>query len=673
MAVQMQRRDWLCQGMVGAAGVAAWGWGPLGGAQAQTSTEAPPIDWFVRPARYAQLSLSPDGKWLAAVVPVNGRRNLVVIDLAQRKSQAVTSLSEQDLGGYAWVNNDRLVFWLGVNSQTGLGEQRLGAGLFAVNRDGSDARVLSSPNPQANTGRNYTYRYAQFTSTLRGPGGQAQGNDILVIANERNAVFPDVYRMDTTSGRKTLLSERKPGDAILLRLDRQLAVRAAVTIDDKWTRETLHWRADADADWVAVRSWDRYSADAITPVAFDDQGVMLVAANHQGRQALFRWDAKTRAPGELLVAHPEVDLGDDLVQAADSLRLLAVHIEADRPQTAWFDEDGARMQATIDRALPQATNRLQRAGQDGPVLVSSRSDRDPGRWLLYDPKKRQLEELVSAAPWIEPAQLSERRFVRYAARDGLSIPAYLTLPPKGQGKSLPVVVLVHGGPHLRGETWRFDATAQFLASRGYGVLQPDFRGSTGHGHGHYQAGWHQWGLAMQDDLNDGLAWMVKEGIADPQRAAIMGGSYGGYAVMTGLVRDPTLWRCGINIVGVTDLELLMNASWSDTAQWGGHEHFFKVHIGDPKADGARIAATSPAKAVARLRRPVLMAYGAGDMRVPIEHATRIEAALKATGVPLDFTVYKDEGHGFLREANRRDHLQKVEAFLARHLGGVVPA
>lgn len=627
------------------------------------------MDWFLRAARYGQLSLSPDGKHLAAVVPVNGRRNLAVIDLAARKSQAVTALAEQDLGGYAWVNNDRLVFWLGVNTQTGLGEQRLGAGLFAINRDGSEPRTLSSPNPQAASGVNLRFRFANFADVLRDQNGRPTGTEILVVANDRNLQFPDAYRMDTLTGRKTLVSDRKPGDAIRMLADRSGAVRAAVTIDAKWRNETLHWRPSGDADWIAVRTWPTYSGQEILPAGFDDQGQLIVTAPHQGRSALFRWDDAKRAPGELLVAHPQYDiLPEDVIFQAGSRELLGVNVSGDRPETVWFSTPHARLQAMLDRALPDATNRFSGNLKDGPVLVSTRSDREPGRWLLFDPKSVQLEPLVAAAPWIEPARLSPRQFVRYDARDGLSIPGYLTLPPGG-GRKLPTVVLVHGGPHLRGETWGFDATAQFLASRGYAVLQPDFRGSKGHGQRHYQAGWKNWGLAMQDDLNDGLAWLVKEGIADPARAAIMGGSYGGYAVMMGLVRDPDVWRCGINIVGVTDLNLLMEATWSDTAQWDGQEHFFATHIGDPKADAERITATSPARHVQRIKRPLMMAYGARDVRVPIEHATRIESALRAQGIPLDYTVYADEGHGFLREANRTDHLKKVEAFLARHLLG----
>jgi dipeptidyl aminopeptidase/acylaminoacyl peptidase len=648
----------------------------LGQAQAYAQTQAASVDGqpvsiedLIRPARVSALALSPSGRYLGALVPVGNRRNLAILDLNEPgQFRAITSFAAEDVGGFAWVNEDRLVFWMGANLQLGSGAQRLGQGLLAINRDGTEPRVIASPNAELENARNFVYRTTYFAVTVGQLTGDFSSHDVLGINNDRNAAYPDVVRVDTRTGRRTLLTDRKPGNAINWIADRAVAVRAAITTEDENRRNSLHWRASADAPWVLQASWPTFSNEVITPVGFEPDGTLLVLATHQGRMALWRWDPAKKQLAERLIAHKDYDLTPGSVQwDAATGELQGIQIEAEKPMQVWLDDKLEAVQSAIDKALPSTLNRLTRLSSQGRFLITSRSDRQAARWHLYDPAKRTLEEVAAAAPWLKPEQFSEPRFVRYKARDGRSIPAYLTLPQRrGEGR-LPLVVLVHGGPYVRGETWGFDAEAQFLASRGYAVLQADFRGSLGYGHEHYAAGKRQWGLAMQDDLNDGALWAVAEGIADRDRLAIAGASYGGYAVMMGLARDPDFWRCGVNWVGVTDLELLTQATWSDTAQWDGAEHFFDVHLGDVKADSERFKQTSPLEQVGRIKRPVLMVYGARDVRVPIEHATRMEAALKARNVPSELVVYNDEGHGFLRRANRVDFYERMERFLAQHL------
>jgi dipeptidyl aminopeptidase/acylaminoacyl peptidase len=671
----MQRREFL-QGPMGRMVVGGIVFGsntaPMAVAQTAASSSAVErvsVEELLRPPRVSGLVLSPNGRYLGALVPVGNRRNLAILDLDEKGAfRAITSFTTEDVGGFAWVNDDRLVFWMGLNQQLGLGVQRLGQGLLAINRDGGDARVIASPNPALENALNYSARTTFFAGTVAQLTGDFASNDVLGINNDRNATYPDVVRVDTRSGRRTLLTERKPGNAILWMADRKVAVRAAITTEDKNRRNSLHWRATANDPWVLQASWTPYSGQEIMPAGFEADGTMLVLAPHQGRMALWRWDTAKKQVSERLVAHKDYDLTLDSVQWDPvSGELAGIRIEAEKPLQVWLDEPTEALQNVIDKSLPSTSNQLSRLPSQGRVLVTSRSDRQPARWHLYDPGKRTLEEVAAAAPWLRPEQFSETKFVRYKARDGRSIPAYLTLPQRSAGAKLPLVVLVHGGPYVRGETWGFDIDAQFLASRGYAVLQADFRGSTGYGHEHYAAGFQQWGLSMQDDLNDGALWAVAEGIADRDRLVIAGASYGGYAVMMGLARDPDFWRCGVNWIGVTDLELLTQATWSDTAQWDGAEHFFASHLGDVKADAERFNRTSPLQQVARIRRPVLMVYGARDVRVPIEHATRMEAALKARNVPSELVVYNDEGHGFLRQANRLDFYRRFERFLATHV------
>jgi len=279
---------------------------------------------------------------------------------------------------------------------------------------------------------------------------------------------------------------------------------------------------------------------------------------------------------------------------------------------------------------------------------------------------RQLINLGQERSAIRPAQMGTMDFVRFKARDGLEIPAYLTVPAGEIKKNLPLVVLVHGGPYVRGATWGWNAEVQFLASRGHAVLQPEFRGSTGFGDKHFRAGWKQWGLGMQNDVADAVRWAIEQGIADPQRVCIAGASYGGYAALMGLVNDPELYRCAINWVGVTDIQMMFDVGWSDISDtWKAYG--MPLLVGDPQADAAQFKATSPLQQAARIQRPLLMAYGAWDVRVPVVHGERLRDALKAHNKDVEWVVYPSEGHGWQDVKTQVDFWARVEKFLARHL------
>jgi dipeptidyl aminopeptidase/acylaminoacyl peptidase len=255
--------------------------------------------------------------------------------------------------------------------------------------------------------------------------------------------------------------------------------------------------------------------------------------------------------------------------------------------------------------------------------------------------------------------------VRIAARDGLSIPVHVTRPV-GQSGAAPMVVLVHGGPWVRGGEWGWDEESQFLASRGYVVIEPEFRGSTGYGDKLYRASFKQWGLAMQDDVADAAQWAVKQGYADPKRVCIAGASYGGYATLMGLIRNPELFRCGVEWVGVTDIELMYSIQWSDASEnWKGYG--IPVLVGDRVKDAEQLAATSPLKLAGKLTQPLLMAYGGEDLRVPIEHGLKMRNALRGHNKNVEWIDYPSEGHGWTLQANDIDFWTRVEKFLDQHL------
>ena len=351
-------------------------------------------------------------------------------------------------------------------------------------------------------------------------------------------------------------------------------------------------------------------------------------------------------------------------------------------------------------------------------LVQSWSDQDPGRLWLYRPADDRLQAVGAVRKDIDPRRMATLDFHRFKARDGLEIPVWVTLPlrppqpapapsaapapapsaapapapsaapsaapapvsaaPAASAAASPAnapaarapgpaVVLVHGGPWVRGGGWRWHDDAQFLASRGYVVIEPEFRGSTGYGRRLFRAGWHQWGQAMQDDVTDALRWAVAQGWVDAKRVCIAGASYGGYATLMGLVRDPAQYRCGIAWAAVSDPRLLFEWSWISDVGAEAREFGYPTLVGDPVADADMLKANAPVLQAGRIRMPLLLAHGAQDRRVPIVHAQRMRDALAAAGQPPQWVVYADEGHGWQRPENRFDFARRMEKFLAQHL------
>ena len=421
---------------------------------------------------------------------------------------------------------------------------------------------------------------------------------------------------------------------------------------------------------------------SIEPLAFDfDHRTLYVRSNKdRNKAALFKYDLDKRAIGELVAESENFDIG---LMRFDSSKQKLVGIDtgiggsvSTLSGVKWLDPDWDRVQQIVDSALPGRSNRLSWGGKvPHRVLVTSSSDTYPGGYFLLDTRTNKMERVAERRAWVDEERMPPMRRVQYAARDGLMIPAMLTLPKSAGGKSaknLPLVVDIHGGPHAPGVYWGYNETAQFLSSRGYAVLQPSFRGSTGYGRKFLEAGYKQWGLAMQDDITDGVLWAIKQGYADPKRVCLMGASYGGYATLYGLIKEQGMFRCGIAAVAVTDLDLLFNVSWSDTFRSDGAQASMKERIGDPKADADAFKKISPLYQADKVSAPVLLFFGSDDRRVPLIHGEKFKAALDTHKKPYEWVVYTAEGHGFNKRENRIDYWQRVEIFLGKHLGEAGP-
>ncbi|HEX2763061.1 MAG TPA: S9 family peptidase, partial [Allosphingosinicella sp.] len=322
-----------------------------------------------------------------------------------------------------------------------------------------------------------------------------------------------------------------------------------------------------------------------------------------------------------------------------------------------------QLQAKIDKTFPGKVNRIINRSDDGDsVLIWSGSAEDPGSYYVFDRKAKRMNLFASPYDALVGKTFSPVKAVRYTARDGLSIPAYLTLPAGRPAKNLPLIVMPHGGPFIR-SSYAFDPWAQFLASRGYAVLHPNFRGSTGYGRAFVERGYGQWGAAMQDDLDDGLAWLASEGIADPKRVCMMGASYGGYAALWAAVRNPGLYRCAISYAGVTDVRAMLKYD-SKSMFASRYSKLWRQKVqGEERRD---LAAISPLQQAKRFAIPVLIGHGELDSNVPVDQGKKLIAALAKQHVAVESVIYPKEGHGFERSEDARDFLKRTEAFLARH-------
>jgi dipeptidyl aminopeptidase/acylaminoacyl peptidase len=298
------------------------------------------------------------------------------------------------------------------------------------------------------------------------------------------------------------------------------------------------------------------------------------------------------------------------------------------------------------------------------MVISVSSDVNPGGYFLFSRDKGSLEPLVDRMPWIDAGDMAQLKPIKYTSRDGLTIHGYLTLPKDSEGKNLPLIINPHGGPWAR-DTWGFNPEHQFFAARGYAVLQMNFRGSTGYGRKHLEASYKKWGREMQNDISDAVAWAVEEGIANEERVCIYGGSYGGYATMAGMTFTPDLYKCGVNYVGVTDVELLFKTM---PKRWNLGAETMKAQVGDPETEKEFLAEISPLNHVDQIKAPIFIVHGRKDPRVNIEHATQLKKEMDKHKKAYEWMVKNNEGHGFRKEENRIELYTAMGEFFDKYIG-----
>jgi len=642
----------------------------------------PPVAAFFANTKFGGAKLSPDARHVAARShAMDGRDFLVVVDLEKNTGEIVAWFAKSDVTSFEWVNNERLVFTTDDRTRAA-GDKLLTPGLYAVNHDGGNLQRLiehrSWTEQHRFTGIDMSSRtwrrYLPWNTYLLGQPGRQDAGHVYVVKPQfdmKNRVYNvDLLRMNAYTGFSQVVP--RPGKTRSWMLDHDGEPRLATTLDG--ARVVLHYREPTDGKWRPLASYAAYGDErnALAPLGFGADGTLYVVTRAGGdNTAVHALDVATgKLRHEPLLSVPGYDFDGALVRNRSGI--LGAQVRSDALSSEWFDPAMKLVQAAVDKALPATVNVVSvPAETDSPwVMVSAYADRLPPVLFLYNKVTDKLNKIAHTHPQIHPAAMGRQRSAHYLARDGLGIPALLTLPPSAEPVKLPLVVLVHGGPHARGSSWGWNAQSQFLASRGYAVLQPEFRGSTGFGAEHAEAGWKQWGLAMQDDIADGVRWAVEQGIADAGRVCIAGGGYGGYASLMGLVNDHELYRCGISWTGVTDLGMLFERGQivQTDANDQYRSHGLQKLIGDPLEDAARFEATSPLRQAARIQRPLLLAYGGVDRNVPIQHGARLRDAVQRSNAQVEWVEYPDEGHVWTKENNRIDFWTRVEKFLDLHIG-----
>jgi len=418
----------------------------------------------------------------------------------------------------------------------------------------------------------------------------------------------------------------------------------------------------------------------IRPLGFEtsSQRVYVAALSPQKRWAIYPFDPAKGVLGVALVADPEYDIiperdtvgyqGVALARPVFSRNrpeMIGAYYVTDKPQVRWFDDDYARYQRIIDRALPDTFNLITGSSKDDRLmLVLSFSDRDPGTYFVYDRVEKSLTLVATCMNWIKPEQMAAMNPIQYPARDGLIIHGYLTYPSTGRREKLPLVVMPHGGPWVR-DVWGYDPLVQMLASRGYAVLQMNYRGSPGYGQEFRDRGLREVGGAIQNDIEDGVRWTIQQGVADPRRIAIVGGSFGGYAALFALGHNPELYRCGISLAGVTDWPAIFERLSESQAKIA--RQFWIEEFGDPGTNQVDLRAISPVNFADKITAPVLLIQGKEDYVVPPKQAREMVAALKKAGRPPEAVFLNDVGHGLRTEEARVEAFKSIAAFLEKNL------
>lgn len=621
------------------------------------NAQLPPIidrELFFGDPEYSGAQISPDGRFISFLRPFNGTRNVWVKKTEEPFSAArpVTNDQKRPISGYFWSRDGKYLLFV----QDFAGDENYN--VYAV-----DPAAPPAPGQPVPAARNLTEAKGVRAMILEVP--KSDPDALFVGLNDRDKSWHDLYKVKISTGERTLIrknTERISGTVFDHQANPRIATRVAANGD------TEILRIDPNG---LEKIYSCSVFETCAPIRFHKDNKRVWMLSNKGDAdliGLYLLDPQT-GKTEFVEADPlkRVDLSNPIFSDLTDELLGTAYVD-ERVRIYWRDASYKADYEWLRRKFPGRDIALASSTRDETkYVISARSDVEPGETLLFDRKTKKLDLLYRIREKIPRAYLAPMQSIRYKSSDGLEIPAYLTLPKGVPAKGLPAVVVPHGGPWARDE-WGYSALAQFLANRGYAVLQPNFRGSTGYGKKFLNAGNLEWGRKMQDDLTWGVKHLIDTGVADPKRIGIMGGSYGGYATLAGLAFTPGLYAAGVSIVGPSNLITLLE---SIPPYWEAVRKIFDERMGNPNTPEGKklLAERSPLNSASQIRTPLLVIQGANDPRVNKAESDQIVIALRDRKFPVEYLVAPDEGHGFARPVNNLAMFTAAEKFLAKHLGG----
>lgn len=609
--------------------------------KAMAQKQIPLEDFFKNPEK-SGYQISPDGKYFSYTAPYESRMNIFVQEIGKEKATRLTSETDRDIMGYYWANPNRILY-LKDNG----GDENFA--LYGVDKNGKNQRCLTC--------------FEGVRTTIIDDLEEIP-NEVIIGLNKRDPQVFDPYRLNIETGEMTMLAEN-PGNIQGWMMDHDGKLRVAFAIVDGINTQILY-RATETEEFKPVLTTN--FKESVSPHFFTFDNKNVYASSNLGRDksAIVLFDIANGKELEVLYENPNYDV-EGLFYSKKRKVLTAASFTSFKRERHFFDNETKALFERLNKDLGNyeigisSTNKA-----EDMYMIRTYSDKSLGAYYLYDKKKDALTKIHDVSPWLDEKEMASVYPVSYTARDGVVIPGYLTLP-KGltmeTAKNLPVVVNPHGGPWARDE-WGFNPEIQFLANRGFAVLQMNFRGSTGYGREFWEKSFKEWGLDMQNDITDGVYWLINKGIANKNRIAIYGASYGGYATLQGVVVTPTLYAAAVDYVGVSNLFTFMQTI---PPYWKPMLDMMYEMVGNPETDSIQFRATSPALNADKIMTPLFVAQGANDPRVNINESNQIVDALKKRGVDVEYMVKENEGHGFYNEENRFDFYRAMEKFLSKYL------
>ena len=601
-----------------------------------------PLEDFFRNPEKSSFQLSPNGEYISYMKPWkegNRMMNVYVKPINSNKEVRITQASNRSLYGYFWLNNNRIAY-----VQDKGGDENIH--IYAVDIDGSnDIDLTPFENIQA-----------RITDDL-----EEDENFILIELNKNNPQVHDVYRLNVNNGDLELIA-KNPGNISGWMTDNDGKLRIALTSDG--VNSSILYRDNEKDDFQEILTTN--FKESVSPLffTFDNNEIYVSSNRHRDKSSIYKFDLQKGIETDLIFEHPDVDVYS-LMRSKKRKLITGVSFYTDKQNYKFYDSWRRDLQLSLENKIPGVEVRLSSLSKDETkAIIVAFSDRSRGTYYYYDIQKDELTMLAELSPWLKTDDMAKMSPIKYESRDGLIIHGYLTLPINyNKGDRIPVVVNPHGGPWVR-DYWGFNSEIQFLANKGYAVFQMNYRGSTGYGRSFWEKSFKQWGKDMQNDITDGVNWLIDEGIADPDKIAIYGASYGGYATLAGLTFTPDLYACGVDYVGVSSLFTFME---SMPPYWELYRSMMYEMVGHPDNDKELLASASPLLHIDKIKAPLFIAQGANDPRVKKSESDQIVEALKQKGIDVPYMVKDDEGHGFYNEENQFDFYKSMDDFLKKYL------